>query len=1135
MSCPTCSRPIPDGARFCPSCGTPVATAIAGAAGEERRVVTVLFADLVGFTALAEHRDPEQIKRLVDAAFERLVADVVRFGGRVDKVLGDAIIALFGAPVAHEDDAERAVRTALRMQQTLAEFVHGEMSDEQIRMRIGINTGEVLVGSLAGSDYTAMGDVMNTASRIQAAAPPGGVLVADATRELCSDTVLFEPVEPLHPRGREEPVVVWTASGIAAPAGARPTRVDPPFVGRPVGLRMLRAMVDLITLGRSALLAVVGEAGIGKTRLIDEITGSLGDVVVLRGACAPYGEANVWWPVASAIAERLGLRIDADGDEIRRVARTKGVALLGIEPSDADLDRFIEALTYLLGKPSALDRLDVAGARDQLYETVTEVIRRRTERAPLVLWIDDLQWADRALLELLELVIRSLPDSPFLLATAHRTDADIAWPPQIDRSIVVTFPLRPLSREESNELVDEVLGRPAPARLHDRLYERAGGNPLFLIELAQRAASAGDAELPGTLRALIAARLDELSPAQRALVDNAAVLGIAGPLDGLATFADKMRQPFSSTDIDELVVGGWFRLTDGWWRFRSDVVREVAYQTLTKQARAQRHAGVAAALSEGKGALDDLAHHTATAAELVAELGSVPGVPPSVRPKAIELLLRAARHAFDRGSLQQAVRHATRGLALVEADSPLRSDLLLVRADANGELRQFADVRADGTTLLALAGKDRVREAEARRVLGTLAHFEGDLTTARRELGRSVELLRDADDRPRLARALRARGFAEVFGGALNDAEWFLGEADGLSAELGDRRGRAWVQQHRAWIAFLSGDHHSAEQQLESAAASFEQLGDRGGVGWAKGLLAFVRYFQRRFDEAEQLAKAVHDEAERRGEEWPAAMMLTLRANMRLWDGRFAEAEQYAERARGVAKRLGDRFALLQTLAPLNRSRVALGKVTEVERGVEEALAIADTFREMAFPLQAAAGVAMHLGDGPRAVELTERAIERLRSAAADTSESDTIRAIGLCLDDRADDALSVLLDVHIEHPFPRSARALARVLTADFVGALADADAVEAAIGASYFDRSIAAVAAAAAAAGRGDAGELRERLARLQALADTDDVVVGALIGATIAKLCGHPSSVDELGAFDSGWRRLVDRLPGLADTPV
>jgi tetratricopeptide (TPR) repeat protein len=735
---------------------------------------------------------------------------------------------------------------------------------------------------------------------------------------------------------------------------------------------------------------------------------------------------------------------------------------------------------------------------------------------------------------MLELVIRSLPDSPFLLATAHRSDADIAWPPPIDRSIVVTFPLRPLSREESSQLVDEVLERPASAHLHDRLFERAGGNPLFLIELARRAASAGEDELPGTLRALVLARLDELSSAQRAVVDNAAVLGIAGPLHGLRTFAAKMHQPFDEADVDELVAGGWLRVHDGWWRFRSDVVREVAYQTLTKQARAQRHAGVAAALSQGKGALDDLAHHTATAAELVAELGSVPGVSPSVRPSAIELLLRAARHAFDRGSLQQAVRHATRGLALVDPESPLHSDLLLVRADANGELRQFADVRADGATLLALAGSDPVREADARRVLGTLAHFEGDLTAARRELGRSIELLRAVDDRPRLARALRARGFAEVFGGALNDAEWFLGEADALSAELGDRRGQAWVQQHRAWIAFMSGDHPLAEQQLESAAASFEQLGDRSGVGWAKGLLAFVRYFQRRFDEAEALAKAVHDEAERRGEEWPAAMMLTLRANMRLWDGRFGEAEQYAERARGVAKRLGDRFALLQTLAPLNRSRVALGKVTEVERGVEEALAIADAFGEMAFPLQAAAGVAMHLGDGARAVELADRSSERLRAAAADADESNAIKAMGLNLDGRPDEALAVLLDVRsVEHPFPRSARALARVLTADHRGALADADAVEIAPGASYFDRSVAAVAGASAAAGLGDAGELRERLTRLQALANTDDVVLGTLIGATVAKLCGHPSVTDELGALESDWLRLVDRLPGLAGT--
>src|SRR5262245_1549411 len=209
MLCPSCATQIPADARFCSSCGY----AITATQAEERRITTVLFADLVGFTTLAEHRDPETVKRLIDSCFQLLVDDITSFGGRVDKILGDGILALFGAPVAHEDDAERAVRAALRMQATLNHFVgtSGLAGSTEIRMRIGINTGEVLVGTLAGTEYTAMGDVVNTASRLQSAAPPGAVLVGDPTRSLCSPTLRFRVYDGTTLRGHEQELRIWQA------------------------------------------------------------------------------------------------------------------------------------------------------------------------------------------------------------------------------------------------------------------------------------------------------------------------------------------------------------------------------------------------------------------------------------------------------------------------------------------------------------------------------------------------------------------------------------------------------------------------------------------------------------------------------------------------------------------------------------------------------------------------------------------------------------------------------------------------------------------------------------------------------------------------------------------------------------
>ena len=232
IACATCARPVPSGSRFCPSCGAPVGSL--NFAAEERRVVTVLFADLVGYTSMAERLDPENVKRLIESCFARLVVDIETFGGRVDKVLGDAILALFGAPVAHEDDAERAVRAALRMQDTLAAFVAERGADDpanSIQMRIGINTGEVLVGTLAGSDYTAMGDVVNMASRLQTLAPPGGVLVGNATAALCPTSVTSQPFGVTPIRGREQVEEAWLVTGASASA-SRPVRCDIPFVGR---------------------------------------------------------------------------------------------------------------------------------------------------------------------------------------------------------------------------------------------------------------------------------------------------------------------------------------------------------------------------------------------------------------------------------------------------------------------------------------------------------------------------------------------------------------------------------------------------------------------------------------------------------------------------------------------------------------------------------------------------------------------------------------------------------------------------------------------------------------------------------------------------------------------------------------
>ena len=1132
VACTTCTHPVPDGARFCPSCGTSVSKT--DAVLEERRVVTVLFADLVGYTAIAEHLDPERVKRLVESCFERLVADIDTFGGRVDKLLGDGIVALFGAPVAHEDDAERAVRAALRMQDTLARFVEDTGADPPIRMRVGLNTGEVLFGTLAGSDYTAMGDVVNTASRLQALAPPGGVLAGSATAALCPPSIHREPFGITRLRGRNQDEQSWLVTG-ADPAGVRPLRCDVPFVGRVHERELLAAALQLVRNGHSGVVSIIGEAGSGKSRLADELVVPLeGEAIVVRTACAPYGDTNVWAPVVTGLASLFGIDADAAADEVARVIRARARELWGLDDDDPALHRFLDVVGFLLGHPSPLGRLDAAGARDAVQVTLTDMVRRHAQTKMTVLVVDNLQWAEPSLRDQLGVIVRTLSELPFLLVTTQRPDGGVVWSPPVERPLVLQLPLGPLSRDDAVALVCGILdqaGRDHTDRTVADLVARGGGNPLFLVELAGLAATcAAGNELPGSLRALIAARIDQLAAPQRAIVDNAAVLGTADSIGALIRFAQAMGQEFRERDLDELAADGLLDVDGKWWRFRSAVVREVAYQTLTKRVRAQRHAGIAAVMAERGASIDDVAHHAATAAELLAELGTVDGVKPSITGHAIQALREAAAAAVETGRYETAVRHASRALDLHPTEPSVERWLLLSRSEAELERRNFPQATADAEEVLAgaLAAGDPIQEGEARRRLGSVAQMQGDLATARRELGAAVDLFRAAADEKRLAGALRARGFAEVFGGSLEDARWLLSEAMEIYQRIDDERGHAWTHQNLAWASFSGGSFVEAEVELHEARRRFRDLGDANGVLWADGLLAWVFYFQRRFDEAEALATSVEGDARRRADSWAGLMMTTLLANLRLWTGRLAEAEQLAERALTGFRDINDRYGVMQALGPLNRARAGLGKKADAKRGVEEGIALGKTFGELGLALQGAAGVAMHLGAGEQALTLAEQVIERNTETGTTQDEAYVLMALAQCQLGRVDEAMASIERVTIDDfPFGLAARALVRAVAGELSEALADAEAVEATRGASYFDLALARLAGVLAAGRDGD----EVGAARWQELLGSLASSVGDVVFVAIAQLLLDRGAVEvsanESSPLAPGWRRIIDTV--------
>ncbi len=480
MTCPSCGSAAPADARFCPSCGHSLV-----ARPDERRVATVLFADLVGFTTLSESADPEQVKNLVDRCFERLAVEITTFGGQVDKVIGDALVALFGAPVAHEDDAERAVRAALRMQERLAEMRTD--LDMDVHLRIGVNTGEVLVGALrAGGDYTAMGDVVNTASRLEQVAGPGEVVVGPATHAASLRGVRYEPLGPITVKGREEPVDAWRAVRAVAPPGHRHRRVETPLVGRDSELAVLRAALATATSRKRAHLVLVsGDAGLGKSRLASEL-GKIAEcehqALVLNGQCIPYGETNEWWPIAAMVAEACEVDLTDNDAPVPTCTRSAVEQVLGAEADDPEIGRITQGLLYLMRETEPGEGVDPGRAREEALRAALTFFAGIASTRPLVLVLSDLHWGEDVVLEFLPRLLTHVAHHPMVVVGTTRPELTDRWTPPAGRHNTVQVHLDPLTGEDIAVLLGCLLPD-ADAELVGVLRDRSGGNPFFLEEL----------------------------------------------------------------------------------------------------------------------------------------------------------------------------------------------------------------------------------------------------------------------------------------------------------------------------------------------------------------------------------------------------------------------------------------------------------------------------------------------------------------------------------------------------------------------------------------------------------------------------------------------------------------------------
>jgi class 3 adenylate cyclase/tetratricopeptide (TPR) repeat protein len=1160
---------VPSGARFCAECGQDLRLR-----GDERRVVTVLFADLVGFTSLSETRDPEQVKNLIDQCFERLVVDIDAFGGRVDKIIGDAIVALFGAPVAHEDDAERAVRAALRMQETLA----GCTDDlgVEIRMRVGVNTGEVLVGALrAGGDYTAMGDVVNTANRLQTAADPGTVLVGAATHAATQRVVSYEEIAPIDAKGKESPVPAWRALGAALPPGYRPERNRAALIGRDPEMGLLRHSIDnAVRSSRAGLLVVLGEAGVGKSRIAEELAQAAAcehDALVLEGRCVPYGEANVWWPVADALRHGCGIRSSDPTEVAVDLAATAVRAAMGDAVPEDEHHRVLQGLLYLMGYESDLRGIDATRAREEATRAAVTFADHFSLQRPVVVVLSDLHWADDLVLGLVDTLLERLSSRRFVVLTTARRAVEERWQPPHGRHNLVVLTLDPLSADASAELLRELAGGELEAGLSSALLDRSGGNPFFLEELVTLLGDAGmvggrgpsASELPDTLRGLVAARLDGLTPEERRVLDDCAVLGRRGSFGAIEVMAAKhsgieqVRPLLESLEAKELLVLSGVGAAEK-WTFRSDVVREVAYSTLTKGDRARAHAGIAAWMEvhedvDRDAVLDRITHHYVRAAELASELGAREEARADVRDRALHWLEVAAGRASASELSVVAERLYGEGLRLLAGQhGPLHRAFLTGRAKALAQLRDLAAARADAEAAVVesrRAGADGERcLALALLALAEVEQKELRWPESEAALAEAAAVFARLGDPSGEAEVLRLRGFGALNRHDYDEANALLDQARARFEDLGDRRGLAWADQNLAWCAFYLGQADEAERRLRRAAATFEDLGDAAGRGWALGLLAWTRFQQGHSLEAEQMAEAIIDEIRARGDKWAVGMMLVLMGSVRLWTGRALAAIPNLQEARRSFAEIDDVFGGLQSGAVLGRALVATGQIAEgfaTLPSIGGAVDASSLGLEHQFVLVAGAAAAVQVGDTERAAALLALAPAPDEDRGELVLVGDGERAVATGLHrlqvGEVDEAVAVLQRLHDRlapelNPNVASALALARAVHGDVQEALVLADRIEAHDRASYLDRIIAGLARALAHARRGDQAAAVAAFDQVEAAADaTDDVVSRAitrLADALAASARGEADAAErladvedrlaELGLADTGWRR-------------
>jgi class 3 adenylate cyclase/tetratricopeptide (TPR) repeat protein len=916
-----------------------------------RKTVTVVFSDVTGSTALGEQLDPESLRRVMGRYFDEMKAVVERHEGTVEKFIGDAVMAVFGIPLVHEDDALRAVRAAAEMRERL-----GALNEElerdwgvRIEVRTGVNTGEVVAGDGSGGQKFAMGDAVNVAKRFEEAAPPGEILVGETTWRLVRDAVEVEQVPDLALKGKRDPVTAYRLRSIQPEAPGRARRLESPMVGRERERSLLQQAYERAAGERAChLFTVLGAAGVGKSRLVTEFLAGLGEnATVGHGRCLPYGEGITFWPLLEVVRRLYG-------EELGSIA----ARLAGDENAELIAERVA----------AAVGLAERQGPSEETSWAVRKLLEAEARERPLVVVFDDVQWAEPTFLDLIEHVADLSRGAPILLICLARPEFLDGRPGWAGGKFNATSVLlEPLGDDESTELIENLLGRAElEAEVRDRVTQAAEGNPLFVEEMLGMLIDDGLLELqnghwvatgdlktvavPPTIQALLSARLDRLEPVERAIVERGSVEGNVFHRRAVAELAPTDIRSGVASCLQALVRKELLRpdtsafAGDDAFRFRHMLIRDAAYNAMPKQLRAELHEHFAAWLERTAGTRvleyeEILGFHLEQAYRFRTELAPLDEGARTLGTRAAAHLASAGERALVRHDAPAAISLLERALAVLAQDSTRRAKLLCDLGAAlsdRGDFARAATVLTEATeTAEALDDSVLAAAANLRQTWVRLLAGGAEMVESRELIEASVRTLEQLQDEAVLAEAYSFLGTLLMWTGSCAGAVEVFDQSISLARRVGaDKvasRSVTWLLIAAHW-----GPMPVAEGVMRCDRVA-DETADRYLVSFSRLVKSFFLTMADEWDEGRALLAESRSQLEELGQHVNVESTRMAVARNAFVAGRLRESEDELRLGYARLEQMGERGFLSSTAAILAVVLCAQGRHEEAARYVQQA------------------------------------------------------------------------------------------------------------------------------------------------------------------------------------------------------